>query len=60
MCNTCNGKKVIINTYGENTYMAGFHPCPTCNNTGKRSLQGFIDLVNEKLAEAEALEVKTA
>ncbi|MBB6601791.1 hypothetical protein HW432_05790 [Bacillus pumilus] len=58
MCNTCNGEKVVIN---ENTFMAGFFPCPECNTTGrKQSLKPVIEQLNQMLAKAQALEGKTA
>lgn len=58
MCNTCNGSKVVIN---ENTFMAGFFPCPECNQTGqKQSLKPVIEMLDQMLAKAQALEGKTA
>ncbi|MGG0619706.1 hypothetical protein ABE007_17805 [Bacillus altitudinis] len=58
MCETCNGEKVVIN---ENTFMAGFYPCPECNHTGqKQSLKPVIEQLNQMLAKAQALEGKTA
>ncbi len=53
MCNTCNGEKVVIN---ENTFMAGFFPCPECNQTGrKKSLKPIIEQLNQMLVEARAM-----
>ncbi|WP_255233635.1 hypothetical protein [Bacillus altitudinis] len=58
MCETCNGSKVVIN---ENTFMAGFFPCPECNTTGrKQSLKPVIEMLDRMLVEARALEGKTA
>lgn len=58
MCETCNGEKVVIN---ENTVMAGFFPCPDCNQTGrKQSLKPVIEMLEQMLVKAQALEGKTA
>lgn len=58
MCETCNGEKVVIN---ENPFMAGFFPCPDCNTTGrKQSLKPVIEMLDQMLAKAQALEGKTA
>lgn len=58
MCNTCNGEKVVIN---ENTFMVGFFPCPECNHTGqKQSLKPVIEMLDQMLEKAQALEGKTA
>lgn len=41
--------------------MAGFFPCPECNTTGrKQSLKPVIEMLDQMLAKAEALEGKTA
>ncbi|PYH25631.1 hypothetical protein US8_03434 [Bacillus altitudinis] len=41
--------------------MAGYYPCPECNTTGrKQSLKPVIEMLNQMLAKAEALEGKTA
>ncbi|KDE26828.1 hypothetical protein BA81_12455 [Bacillus safensis FO-36b] len=53
MCNTCNGEKVVIN---ENTFMAGFFPCPECNQTGRnKSLKPVIEQLNQMLVEARVM-----
>ncbi|WP_169744075.1 thioredoxin domain-containing protein [Bacillus altitudinis] len=58
MCETCNGSKVVIN---ENTFKAGFFPCPDCNHTGqKQSLKPVIEMLDQMLVKAQALEGKTA
>ncbi|CAI7725834.1 hypothetical protein WT0BACILLUS_02740 [Bacillus altitudinis] len=58
MCEPCNGSKVVIN---ENTFMAGFFPCPDCNTTeSKQSLKPVIEMLDRMLVEARALEGKTA
>ncbi|MDF2002726.1 hypothetical protein P2Q02_08640 [Bacillus pumilus] len=58
MCETCNGSKGVIN---ENTFMAGYYPCPECNQTGrKQSLKPVIEMLDQMLAKARSLEGKTA
>ncbi|WP_414092446.1 hypothetical protein [Bacillus altitudinis] len=53
MCNTCNGEKVVI---GETSFMAGYYPCPECNQTGrKKSLKSVIEQLNQMLVETRAM-----
>lgn len=41
--------------------MAGYYPCPECNTTGrKQSLKPVIEMLDQMLVKARALEGKTA